>query len=454
MYKFETEKLIGSEEDIRPYVDSNFSKNIILSATEFLTMKRKTKDGKYALNKNTIVFGKLGTGKTRNLIMPNLMQMHSSYVVLDRGGEILDKLGSMFRGNGYDLKVLDLLNFDLSNNYNPFEYIKNHNDIFSLVDALVANVLFPKNESPNCFSTKVNKMLLRSLFAGVRFGLSKEKRKMETIINLINSASEGFKEDDVKKYEDYLDNWFKKLNKKKDKTNNVETEKGLTYAISQYEAFKVATERSIKMKKAFLITCEAMLCYFGFSEIKKITNGDNLKLRSLGTKKSILFIVTPEVSNMNDSLLTAMLLTQTFNVLLDLSDKNDGHLPVHVRFLLDDFGSVIKMPKLKILPHKLKNRNISIMMTFLSESQFKSIYLEDFVVIMENFDSIVFLDNTKPFFLKFPTKVKDNESQEMELLDVSVNAKKCTVYISGLPPFVSDKYKIEDHPNYKFLNNL
>ena len=469
----------GTHDDIAPYIDPVFQNNVILTQTERLTMSSRPKNPKYARNKNVLVIGGSGSGKTRFWLKPNLMQMHSSYVVTDPKGTILVECGKMLqRGapklgkdgkpmkdkNGkviyepYQIKVLNTINFKKSMHYNPFSYIHSEKDILKLVTTLIANTK-GEGKAGDDFWVKAETLLYCALIGYIHYEAPVEEQNFSTLIEMINSME--VREDD-EEFKNAVDLMFDEL--KEREPNH--------FAVRQYAKYKLAAG---KTAKSILVSCGARLAVFDIAELREVTAYDELELDTLGDRRTALFLI---MSDTDDSFnfLISMCYTQLFNLLCEKADDvYGGRLPVHVRCLIDECANIGQIPKLEKLVATIRSREISACLVLQAQSQLKAIYKDNADTIIGNMDSSIFLGGKEPTTLKELEAVLGKETidtfntgesrgretshslnyqklgkalmsqDELAVMDGS----KCILQLRGVRPFLSDKYDITQHPNYK-----
>lgn len=470
----------GTHEDIAPYIDPVFQNNVILTQTERLTMSSRPKNPKYARNKNVLVIGGSGSGKTRFWLKPNLMQMHSSYVVTDPKGTILVECGKMLqRGapklgkdgkpvkdkNGkivyepYQIKVLNTINFKKSMHYNPFSYIHSEKDILKLVTTLIANTK-GEGKAGDDFWVKAETLLYCALIGYIHYEAPVEEQNFSTLIEMINSME--VREDD-EEFKNAVDLMFDEL-KERDPNH---------FAVRQYAKYKLAAG---KTAKSILVSCGARLAVFDIAELREVTSYDELELDTLGDRRTALFLI---MSDTDDSFnfLISMCYTQLFNLLCEKADDvYGGRLPVHVRCLIDECANIGQIPKLEKLVATIRSREISACLILQAQSQLKAIYKDNADTIIGNMDSSIFLGGKEPTTLKELEAVLGKETidtyntgesrgretshslnyqklgkalmsqDELAVMD----GGKCILQLRGVRPFLSDKYDITQHPNYKY----
>ena len=470
----------GTHEDIAPYIDPVFQNNVILTQTERLTMSSRPKNPKYARNKNVLVIGGSGSGKTRFWLKPNLMQMHSSYVVTDPKGTILVECGKMLqRGTPklgkdgkpvkdkhgkivyepYQIKVLNTINFKKSMHYNPFSYIHSEKDILKLVTTLIANTK-GEGKAGDDFWVKAETLLYCALIGYIHYEAPVEEQNFSTLIEMINSME--VREDD-EEFKNAVDLMFDEL--KEREPNH--------FAVRQYAKYKLAAG---KTAKSILVSCGARLAVFDIAELREVTSYDELELDTLGDRRTALFLI---MSDTDDSFnfLISMCYTQLFNLLCEKADDvYGGRLPVHVRCLIDECANIGQIPKLEKLVATIRSREISACLVLQAQSQLKAIYKDNADTIIGNMDSSIFLGGKEPTTLKELEAVLGKETidtyntgesrgretshslnyqklgkalmsqDELAVMD----GGKCILQLRGVRPFLSDKYDITQHPNYKY----
>ncbi|RBP60402.1 type IV secretion system protein VirD4 [Alkalibaculum bacchi] len=453
----------GTKKDIEPYIDDKFQNNVILTQTEYLTMNSRPKNPKYARNKNVMVVGGSGSGKTRFYVKPNLMQMHSSYVVTDPKGTIVIECGKMLERNGYDIKVLNTINFKKSMKYNPFAYLRSEKDILKLVQTIIANTKGEGEKAGEDFWVKAEKLYYTALIGYIFYEAPKEEKNFATLLDMIDASE--VREDD-ENYKNPIDHLFDAL-ERKDPTH---------FAVKQYRKYKLAAG---KTAKSILISCGARLAPFDIKELRELMSEDDLALDTIGDKKTALFVI---ISDTDDTFnfVVSIMYSQLFNLLCDKAeDVYGGRLPVHVRFLLDEFANIGLIPKFEKLIATIRSREISASIILQAQSQLKAIYKDHADTIVGNCDSMIFLggkekttlkelsetlgketidlyntsenrSNQKSFGLNYQKTGKDLMSQdEITVMD----GGKCILQLRGVRPFLSDKYDITKHKNYKLLED-
>ena len=452
----------GNAEDIKPYTDPVFQNNVLLTQTERLTMNSRPKQPKYARNKNILVIGGSGSGKTRFFVKPNLMQMHSSYVVTDPKGTVLVECGKLLQRGGYRIKVLNTINFKKSMRYNPFAYIRSEKDILKLVTTLMTNTK-GEGSGGDPFWEKSERLLLTALIAYLHYEAPVEEQNFATLLEMLNTMQ--VLEDD-EEYQNPVDLLFEELAKKKPNS----------FAGRQYKLYKLAAG---KTAKSILISCGARLAPFDIQELRDLTMYDELQLDTLGDKKTALFLIMSDTDS-TFNFLISMVYTQLFNLLCDKADDvYGGKLPVHVRCLIDECANIGQIPNLEKLVATIRSREISACLVLQARSQLKAIYKDNADTIVGNMDSQIFLGGSEPTTLKDLSEMLGKETidafntsdtrgnspsygttfQKMghELLSrdelAVLDGGKCILQLRGVRPFLSDKYDLTQHPNYKLTSD-
>ena len=451
----------GNAEDIKPYVDPTFANNVILTQTERLTMNSRPKDPKTARNKNVLVVGGSGSGKTRFFIKPNLMQLHSSYVVTDPKGSIVVECGKLLQRNLYKIKILNTINFKKSHHYNPFAYLHSEKDILKLVTTLIANTQ-GDGKSGDDFWRKAETLLYTALIGYIYYEAPVEEQNFATLIEMINTME--VREDD-EDFKNPVDLMFEELAKREPHH----------FAVRQYAKYRLAAG---KTAKSILISCGARLAPFDIQELREITAYDELELDTLGDRKTALFII---ISDTDDTFnfLASMIYTQLFNLLCDKADDvYGGRLPVHVRCLLDEFANIGQIPNFDKLIATIRSREISASIILQSQSQLKAIYKDAAEIISDNCDCTLFLSgrgkNAKEISDVLGKETIDSYNQSenrgaqtshglnyqklgKELMSqdeiATMDGGKCILQVRGVRPFFSEKYDITRHPRYKYLSD-
>ena len=450
----------GNAEDIKPYTDPTFANNVILTQTERLTMNSRPKDPKTARNKNVLVVGGSGSGKTRFFIKPNLMQLHSSYVVTDPKGSIVVECGKLLQRNQYKIKILNTINFKKSHHYNPFAYLHSEKDILKLVTTLIANTQ-GDGKSGDDFWRKAETLLYTALIGYIYYEAPVEEQNFATLIEMINTME--VREDD-EDFKNPVDLMFEELAKREPHH----------FAVRQYAKYRLAAG---KTAKSILISCGARLAPFDIQELREITSYDELELDTLGDRKTALFII---ISDTDDTFnfLASMVYTQLFNLLCDKADDvYGGRLPVHVRCLLDEFANIGQIPNFDKLIATIRSREISASIILQSQSQLKTIYKDAADTIVGNCDTTLFLGGKEKSTLKEISELLGKETIDSfnqsenrgsqvshglnyqklgkELMtqdEIAVmDGGKCILQLRGVRPFFSDKFDITKHPRYKYL---
>lgn len=454
----------GTASDIAPYIDGqNFYNNVLLTNTERLTMDSRPKLPKYARNKNVLVIGGSGSGKTRFFIKPNLMQMHSSYVVTDPKGTVLIECGKLLQKGGYIIKTFNTINFKKSMKYNPFEYIRSEKDILKLVNTLIANTKGEGEKSSEDFWVKAERLYYCALIGYIWYEAPDEEKNIITLLDMIN-ASEA-KEDD-ENYKSPVDLLFDRLEEKEPEH----------FAVKQYKKYKMAAG---KTAKSILISCGARLAPFDIKELRDLMEYDELELDKIGDRKTALFVI---ISDTDDTFnfIVAMMYTQLFNLLCDKADDvYGGRLPVHVRFLLDEMANIGQIPKFEKLIATIRSREISASIILQAQSQLKAIYKDNADTIIGNCDTTLFLGGKEKTTLKEISETLGKETIDMyntsetrsnqksyglnyqklgkELMTqdeiATMDGGMCILQLRGVRPFFSKKYDITKHPRYKYLSD-
>ena len=448
----------GTHADIEPFMDPKFENNVILTATERLTMSNRPKNPATARNKNVLIVGGSGSGKTRFWLKPNLLQMHSSYVVTDPKGSILVECGYALQTIGkYEVKVFNTINFNKSMHYNPFAYIHSEKDILKLVTTLIANTK-GDGKSGDEFWTKAETLLYCALIGYIHYEAPVEEQNFATLIEFINAME--VREDD-EEFQNPVDIMFENLEKRKPKH----------FAVRQYKKYKLAAG---KTAKSILISCGARLAVFDIQELREITAYDELELDTIGDRKTALFLIMSD-TDATFNFLISMIYTQLFNLLCEKADDvYGGRLPVHVRCLIDEAANIGQIPNLEKLVATIRSREISACLVLQARSQLKAIYKDNADTIIGNMDSQVFLGGSEPTTLKELAEALGKETIDTfntsdtrgnspsygtnyqklgkELMS-RMNGSKCVLQLRGVRPFLSDKYDITQHPNYKYTSD-
>ena len=452
----------GTPKDIEPFMAPKFADNIILTKTERLMMSNRPPDPKNARNKNVLVVGGSGSGKTRFWLKPNLLQCHSSYVVTDPKGSIVVECGNALLKNGYKLKILNTINFKKSMHYNPFAYVHSEKDILKLVTTLMTNTK-GEGSGGDPFWEKSERLLLTALIAYLHYEAPVEEQNFATLLEMLNTMQ--VLEDD-EEYQNPVDLLFEELAKKK--PNN--------FAGRQYKLYKLAAG---KTAKSILISCGARLAPFDIQELRDLTMYDELQLDTLGDKKTALFLIMSDTDS-TFNFLISMVYTQLFNLLCDKADDvYGGKLPLHVRCLIDECANIGQIPNLEKLVATIRSREISACLVLQAKSQLKAIYKDNADTIIGNMDSQIFLGGSEPGTLKDLSEMLGKETIDSfntsdtrgnspsygtsfqklghELLsrdEIAVlDGGKCILQLRGVRPFLSDKYDLTQHPNYKLTSD-
>ena len=452
----------GGPKDIEPFMAPKFEDNIILTKTERLMMSNRPPDPKNARNKNVLVVGGSGSGKTRFWLKPNLLQCHSSYVVTDPKGSIVVECGNALLKNGYKLKILNTINFKKSMHYNPFAYVHSEKDILKLVTTLMTNTK-GEGSGGDPFWEKSERLLLTALIAYLHYEAPVEEQNFATLLEMLNTMQ--VLEDD-EEYQNPVDLLFEELAKKKPNS----------FAGRQYKLYKLAAG---KTAKSILISCGARLAPFDIQELRDLTMYDELQLDTLGDKKTALFLIMSDTDS-TFNFLISMVYTQLFNLLCDKADDvYGGKLPVHVRCLIDECANIGQIPNLEKLVATIRSREISACLVLQARSQLKAIYKDNADTIVGNMDSQIFLGGSEPTTLKDLSEMLGKETidafntsdtrgnspsygttfQKMghELLSrdelAVLDGGKCILQLRGVRPFLSDKYDLTQHPNYKLTSD-
>ena len=452
----------GTAKDIEPFIAPKFEDNVILTKTERLMMSNRPKNPANARNKNVLIIGGSGSGKTRFWLKPNLLQMHSSYVVTDPKGSIVIECGNALLKHGYTIKIFNTINFQKSMHYNPFAYIHSEKDILKLVTTLIANTK-GDGKAGDEFWTKAETLLYCALIGYIHYEAPVEEQNFSTLIEFLNAME--VREDD-EEFQNPVDLMFEALEKKK--PNH--------FAVRQYKKYKLAAG---KTAKSILISCGARLAPFDIQEVRDVTAYDELQLDTLGDKKTALFLIMSD-TDATFNFLISMIYTQLFNLLCEKADDvYGGRLPVHVRCLIDEMANIGQIPNLEKLVATIRSREISACLVLQAQSQLKAIYKDNADTIIGNMDSRIFLGGSEPTTLKelnqalgketidtyntsntrgnspsygqnFQKLGKDLASvDELAVLDGS----KCILQLRGVRPFLSDKYDLTQHPNYKLTSD-
>ena len=452
----------GNAKDIEPFMAPKFADNIILTKTERLMMSNCPPDPKNARNKNVLVVGGSGSGKTRFWLKPNLLQCHSSYVVTDPKGTIVLECGQAMLKNGYKVKILNTINFKKSMHYNPFSYVHSEKDILKLVTTLMTNTK-GEGSGGDPFWEKSERLLLTALIAYLHYEAPVEEQNFATLLEMLNTMQ--VLEDD-EEYQNPVDLLFEDLGKKKPNS----------FAVRQYKFYKLAAG---KTAKSILISCGARLAPFDIQELRDLTMYDELQLDTLGDKKTVLFLIMSDTDS-TFNFLISMVYTQLFNLLCDKADDvYGGKLPIHVRCLIDECANIGQIPNLEKLVATIRSREISACLVLQAKSQLKAIYKDNADTIIGNMDSQIFLGGSEPGTLKDLSEMLGKETIDAfntsdtrgnspsygtnysklghELLsrdEIAVlDGGKCILQLRGVRPFLSDKYDLTQHPNYKLTSD-
>ena len=447
----------GTHADIEPYMDPVFANNVILSQTERLTMNNRPAQPKYARNKNTLVVGGSGSGKTRFFIKPNLLQMHSSYVLTDPKGTVLPEVGNALLKHGYRIKIFNTINFKKSMHYNPFAYVHDEKDILKLVTTLIANTK-GEGKGGDEFWEKAEKLLYSALIGYIHYEAPEEEQNFSTLLEMINAME--VREDD-EEFKNPVDLMFDEL-AERDPDH---------FAVRQYAKYKLSAG---KTAKSILVSCGARLAPFDIKELREITAYDELELDTLGDKKTALFLIMSD-TDATFNFLISMVYTQFFNLLCEKADDvYGGRLPVHVRCLIDEAANIGQIPNLEKLMATIRSREISAALVLQAKSQLKAIYKDNADTIIGNCDSQIFLGGSEQTTLKDLNTTLGKETIDMyntgetrgtsqsynmnyqklghDLMSIDelavMDGGKCIVQVRGVRPFLSSKYDLTQHPNY------
>ena len=452
----------GTAQDIKPYMDDKPDNNIILTETEGLTMSSRPKQPKYARNKNVVVIGGSGSGKTRFFVKPNLMQMHSSYVVTDPKGTVLLEVGHMLQKGGYEIKVLNTINFKKSMHYNPFVYIRSEKDILKLVNTIIANTKGDGDKSGEDFWVKAEKLYYQALIGYIWYEAPEEEKNIITLLEMIN-ASEAREDDE--NFKNAVDLMFDELEQREPEH----------FAVRQYKKYKLAAG---KTAKSILISCGTRLAPFDIAELREVMSYDELELDSLGERKTALFIIPSDTDGTFD-FVTALCVSQMMNILCTKADDEyGGRLPIHVRCLFDEFAN-IKIPDMQRLIAVIRSREISACLILQSQSQLKAIYKDHADTILGNCDATLFLGGKESSTLKEMSEMLGKETIDLyntsdtrgtnrsyginyqktgkELMSKDelavMDGGKCILQLRGVRPFFSNKFDITKHKRYRELSD-
>ena len=453
----------GNAKDIEPYMDSVFENNVLLTQTERLMMSGRPKEPKYARNKNILVIGGSGSSKTRFFVKPNLMQMHSSYVVTDPKGTVLVECGKMLSKNDYRIKVLNTINFAKSMHYNPFAYIRSEKDILKLVNTIIVNTKGEGQQASEDFWVKAEKLYYTALIAYIWYEAPEEEQNFSMLIDLVD-ASEAREDDE--NFKNAVDLLFEELEQKN--PNH--------FAVRQYKKYKLAAG---KTAKSILISCGARLAPFDIKELRDLTAYDELELDTLGEKKTALFVIISD-TDATFNFIVSIMYSQLFNLLCDKADDvYNGRLPIHVRCLLDEFSNIGQIPQFQKLIATIRSREISASIILQSKSQLKALYKDDADTIEGNCDTTLFLGGKEKTTLKELAEILGKETIDLyntsdtrgtsqsyglnyqktgkELMSqdeiVVMDGSKCIMQLRGVRPFFSDKFDITKHKQYPLLSD-
>ena len=453
----------GNSTDIEPYIDPKFENNVLITNTERITMNNRPKNPKYARSKNVLIIGGTGSGKTRFYVKPNLMQMHSSYVITDPKGTLINECGKMLYDNGYEIKVFNTINFKKSMKYNPFAYIRSEKDILKLVQTIIANTKGEGEKAGEDFWVKAEKLYYTALIAYIYYEAPVEEQNFTTLLDMID-ASEVREEDET--YMNPVDRLFEAL-EKKDPNH---------FAVRQYKKYKLAAG---KTAKSILISCGSRLAPFDIKELRDLMSEDELELDKTGDRKTALFVI---ISDTDDTFnfVVSIMYSQLFNLLCEKADDvYGGRLPVHVRCILDEFANIGLIPKFEKLIATIRSREISASIILQAQSQLKAIYKDNADTIVGNCDSTLFLggkdkttlkelseslgpetidmitqsetrSNQKSYGLNYQKLGKNLMGQDEIMV---MDGGKCIYQLRGVRPFYSDKFDITKHKNYKLLED-
>ena len=449
----------GGADDIKPYTDPVFENNIPLTQTERLTMNSRPKQPKYARNKNILVIGGSGSGKTRFFVKPNLMQMHSSYVVTDPKGTVLVECGKMLEKGGYVIKSLNTINFRKSMHYNPFSYIRSEKDILKLANTIIVNTKGDGDKSGEDFWVKAEKLYYTALIGYIWYEAPDHEKNFTTLLEMIN-ASEAREDDET--FKNPVDVMFDEL----------EARDPDHFAVKQNRKYKLAAGKTLK---SILVSCGARLAPFDIEEVRDITMYDELSLDTVGDKKTALFLIMSDTDT-TFNFMISMIYTQLFTLQCEKADDvYGGRLPVHVRCLIDECANIGQIPNLEKLVATIRSREISACLVLQAQSQLKAIYKDNADTIIGNMDSRIFLGGSEPTTLKelnqalgketidlyntsdtrgnSPSYGTNNQKVGHDLASVDelavLDGGKCILQLRGVRPFKSDKYDLTQHPNYK-----
>ena len=447
----------GKREDIEPYMDPVFENNVLLSQTERITMNSRPANPKYARNKNLLVVGGSGSGKTRFVIKPNILQMHSSYVVTDPKGTVVNEVGNALVKNGYVMKIFNTINFRKSMHYNPFAYVHDEKDILKLVTTLIANTK-GEGKAGDEFWEKAERLLYSALIGYIHYEAPEEEQNFTTLLEMLNAME--VREDD-EEFKNPVDLMFEELEERDPEH----------FAVRQYKKYKLAAG---KTAKSILVSCGARLAPFDIKELREITAYDELELDTLGDRKTALFLIMSD-TDATFNFLISMVYTQLFNLLCEKADDvYGGRLPVHVRCLIDEAANIGQIPNLEKLMATIRSREISAALVLQAKSQLKAIYKDNADTIIGNCDSQIFLGGSEQTTLKDLNTTLGKETIDMyntgesrgtsqsfntnyqklghDLMSIDelavMDGSKCIVQVRGVRPFLSDKYDLTQHPKY------
>ncbi len=449
----------GNAKDIEPYMDSVFENNILLTQTERLMMSGRPKQPKYARNKNILVIGGSGSGKTRFHIKPNLMQMNASYIVTDPKGTVLEECGKMLERGGYEIRVLNTINFKQSMRYNPFKYIYCENDILKLVNCIMENTKGEDSKGGEDFWSKAEALYYQALIAYIWYEAPEEEKNMTTLLEMLNASE--VREDD-ENFKNAVDLMFEQLQQRDPEH----------FAVRQYVKYKMAAG---KTAKSILISCGARMAPFDIKEVRQLMEGDDLELDKIGDRKTALFCIVSD-TDMTFNFISAMVYTQMFNVLCDKALENGGALKTHVTCLLDEFANQ-KIPNFQHLISVIRSREISAHIVVQTQSQLKAVYKDHAETIIGNCSCVLFLGGKERSTLKEISETLGKETIDLyntsdtrgsqrsmgvnyqklgkELMSTDelavMDGGKCILQVQGVRPFFSDKFDITKHPQYKYL---
>ena len=453
----------GNAEDIKPYIDPDFQNNIILTQTERLTMNSRPKQPKYARNKNVVVIGGSGSGKTRFFVKPNLMQLHSSYVLTDPKGTVLIECGKLLQRAGYRIKVLNTINFKKSMHYNPFVYIRSEKDILKLVNTIIVNTKGEGAQSTEDFWVKAERLYYTALIGYIHYEAPEEEKNFITLLDMINASDTREDDEDYKNPVDLL---FDRLEEREPEH----------FAVKQYRKYKLAAG---KTAKSILISCGARLAPFDIKELRDLMAYDEMELDTIGDRKTALFLIMSDTDS-TFNFVIAILQSQLTNLLCDKADDvYGGRLPVHVRFILDEFANIGQIPQFDKLIATIRSREISASIILQSQSQLKAIYRDNADTIVGNCDTMLFLGGKEKTTLKEISEIlgketidsfntSENRGKEIshglnyqklgkELMTqdeiATMDGGMCILQLRGVRPFFSKKYDITKHPRYKYLSD-